>query len=251
APRNFRRFAAWLSAQELQHARLRLVGQRQRRDRDRLAGRQRLAVGRFLVGVGQRQVRRTGLQNVDQVLVEVLTDLHDREVRTQRRGFRTQRGGGIRERGQRLVGRGVVQEVGAAGERRQTEAGRVEGDAGDAQGRAAGFVERQLQGVAVQQVDAVEGRVLRRGVDLRQHVIVLRHQARTGRLGVRTGNGSRRGKRTARGRVIERRARGRRRRTGQCGDRRRSRVVRGRDVELAGRGVDRGLQVVGRQRRIE
>src|SRR5246127_3826325 len=70
-------------AEQLQHTRLRLVGQRQRRDRDRLAGRERLAVGRFLVGVRQRQVRGAGLQNVDQVLVEVLTDLHDREVRTE------------------------------------------------------------------------------------------------------------------------------------------------------------------------
>src|ERR1700759_4889433 len=76
------------SAQELKHALLRLVGERQRGHGDRLAGRQRLAVGRFLVGIGQRQVRRTGLQHVDQVLVEVLTDLHDREVRTERRSFR-------------------------------------------------------------------------------------------------------------------------------------------------------------------
>ena len=63
------------SAQQLQHALLRLVGQRQRGHRDRLPGRQRLAVGRFLVGVGQRQVRCAGLQHVDQVLVEVLADL--------------------------------------------------------------------------------------------------------------------------------------------------------------------------------
>src|SRR5216683_7839562 len=62
------------SAQELKHGLLRLVGQCQRRDRDRLAGRQRLAVGRFLVGVGQRQVGRAGLQHVDQVLREVLAD---------------------------------------------------------------------------------------------------------------------------------------------------------------------------------
>src|SRR5215813_12968438 len=116
------------STEQLQHARLRLVGQRQRRDRDRLTGRQRLAVGGQLVGIGQRQVRRTGLQNVDQVLVEVLTDLHDREVRTERRGFRTQRAGGGRERGQGLVRGRVVQEVGARGQRRQAEARLVEGD---------------------------------------------------------------------------------------------------------------------------
>src|SRR5690606_3036460 len=67
-------------AEQLQHTLLRLVGQRQRRDRDRLTGRQRLAVGGFLVGVGQRQVGRTGLQHVDQILREVLTDLHNRQI---------------------------------------------------------------------------------------------------------------------------------------------------------------------------
>src|SRR5712664_1777884 len=83
------------SAQELQNALLRLVGERERGDRDRLAGRQRLAVGRLLVGVGQGQVGRPGLQHVDQVLREVLTDLHDREVGTERRGLRTQRGAAV------------------------------------------------------------------------------------------------------------------------------------------------------------
>src|SRR5207244_7020396 len=68
------------SAQELKNALLRLVGQRQCRRRDRLAGRQRLAVGRFLVGIGERQRGRTGLQHVDQVLVEVLAGLHERQV---------------------------------------------------------------------------------------------------------------------------------------------------------------------------
>jgi hypothetical protein len=50
-------FGCWLllsgSAQQLQHALLRLVGEGERGDRDRLADPQRLAVARFLVGVGQ------------------------------------------------------------------------------------------------------------------------------------------------------------------------------------------------------
>ena len=62
-------------AEKLEHALLRGVGQRQRGDRDGLAGRQRLAVGRLDVGIGQGQVRRTGLQHVDQVLVEDRMDL--------------------------------------------------------------------------------------------------------------------------------------------------------------------------------
>ena len=93
------------SAQQLKDALLRLVGERQRRGRDRLAGRQRLAVGRFLVGVGQRQRGRTGLQHVDQVLVEVLADLHDRQVGAEGRGLRAQRDAGGVERRQHGVGR--------------------------------------------------------------------------------------------------------------------------------------------------
>ena len=70
---------------------LALVGQYRRGHRDRLAARQRRAVRRFLVGVGWRQVRRTGLQHVDQVLREVLTDLHDRQIRTEDQSLRTKR----------------------------------------------------------------------------------------------------------------------------------------------------------------
>src|SRR6185437_6005695 len=107
--------------EQLQHALLRLVGERQRGHRDRLAGRQRLAVGRFLVGVGQRQVRGAGLQHVDQVLGEVLTDLHDRQVRTEVRGFRAQRGRDVGQRTQHLVRRVRVQEVRPDGQGRETE----------------------------------------------------------------------------------------------------------------------------------
>src|SRR6476660_1560536 len=99
------------SAQELQNALVRLVGERERGDRDRLAGRQRLAVGRFLVGIGQGQVGRPGLQHVDQVLREVLTDLHDREVGTEGRSLRAQRGAGGVERCQNRVRRCVIVEV--------------------------------------------------------------------------------------------------------------------------------------------
>src|SRR6478672_4526821 len=94
-----------VSAQELKNALLRLVGERQRRSRNRLAGRQRLAVGRFLVGVGERQRGRTGLQHVDQVLVEVLTDLHDRQVGAEGGRLRPQRDAGGVERRQNGVGR--------------------------------------------------------------------------------------------------------------------------------------------------
>src|SRR6266516_1682853 len=53
----------WDLAQQLEHALLRLVGKRERGHRDRLAGGQRLAVRRFLVGVGKGEVRRTDLQH--------------------------------------------------------------------------------------------------------------------------------------------------------------------------------------------
>src|ERR1700691_4999875 len=111
-----RRFAFDLSqsgsAQQLQHALLRLVGERQRGDRDRLPGGQRLAGGRFLVRIGQRQVGRAGLQHVDQVLVEVLADLHDRQVRTERGCLGAQRGRGLGQRRQHVIGGVVIQEVG-------------------------------------------------------------------------------------------------------------------------------------------
>ena len=73
---------------------------------------------------------------------------------------------------------------------RQTEAGVVEDVALDRQLRRAGFIEGQVEGIAVQQVDAVERGVLRRGVDLRQNLVVLRHQACAGRLRVRIGDRS-------------------------------------------------------------
>jgi hypothetical protein len=177
------------SAQQLKHALLGLVGQRQRGDRDRLAGRQRLAVGRFLVGIGQRQIGRSGLQHVDQVLREVLAELHDRQVRTQGRRFGAERGAGRAEQGKRLVGRGVVQEVRAGNQRSKAKARRVEGHALDSQSGLAGFVEGQLEIVAVQQVDAVERGVLRRRRDLLDDVIVLADQVGANGLRSRIGDG--------------------------------------------------------------
>ena len=56
------------------------------------------------------------------------------------------------------------------------------------QGGLAGFVEGQLEIVAVQQVDAIERCVLRRRRDLRDDVIVLLHQARANGLRSRIGN---------------------------------------------------------------
>src|SRR6266436_6233348 len=175
------------SAQELQHTRLRLVGQRQRRDRDRLAGRQRLAVGRFLVGIGKRQVGRAGLQHVDQVLREVLADLHDRQVRAESRGLRPQRVRRAGYLGHRRLGRGVVQEVRAADQRSKAKAGRVEGHALNGQSGLAGLVEGQLEVIAVQQVDTVERSVLRRGGNLRNDVVVLADQVGTNGLRSRIG----------------------------------------------------------------
>ena len=86
---------------------------------------------------------------------------------------------------------GVVDEGGAGGERGQAETGRIEGHARDRHGRFAGFVEHQLQRIAVQQVDAVEGRILRRGGDLRDDLVVLGDQIRTRRLRHRVGDRSR------------------------------------------------------------
>ena len=112
-----------------------------------------------------------------------------------------------------------------------------------AQGGRAGLVEHQLQGVAVQQVDAVEGGVLRRGVDLRQHVVVLRDQADAGacEFGSATGAAAVRPLKAARRSRPPYRDRA---------DRRRRRIVGG-EMLICRRRVDAGLQVIGRQRRVE
>src|SRR4051794_7983661 len=235
-----------LLAEQLEHALLRLIGQRQRGDRDRLAGRQRLAVGRLDVGVGQGQVGRTGLQHVDQVLVEVLTNLHDGQVRTKARRFRTQRARRRVQIGQHLVGGSVVDEIGTAGQRGEAETLGVVGHAGDAQVRLAGLVEHQLELVAVQEVDAVERGVLRGRVDLRKDVVVLADQVRTRGLGNRVldGAGSRRERQGRGQRAADRTTRGART------DGRGRVVVGGRDRQQAV-GVDRRRQVVGLKLRVE
>src|SRR5207248_5666875 len=168
--------------QQLEHALLRLVGQRQRGDRDGLTTRQRLTVRRFLGGVSKRQVGCAGLQNVDQVLGEVLADLHDREVRTQSRRFGAQRGAGRAKCGERLVGRTAVEEVRTRYQHVQAQAGRTISDTRDAERGLAGLVEGQLESVAVQQVDAVERCVLRGIRELRQDTVVLADQVGANRL---------------------------------------------------------------------
>ena len=96
---------------------------------------------------------------------------HDRQVRTEARCRRAQRGRGLGQLCQHRVGRVAVEEVGAGGQAREAKSGVVEGHAGDRQLRSAGLVEGQVQGIAVQQVDAVERGILRRGVDLLQDML--------------------------------------------------------------------------------
>jgi hypothetical protein len=103
--------------------------------------------------------------------------------------LRTQQGRSAAQVGNNAVGSGVVDEVGSARQVRQTEARRIERHAGDVQGRLAGFVERQLELIAAQQVDAVERRVLRGGGDLRQDAVELVHQVAANRLRRRIDHG--------------------------------------------------------------
>src|SRR5262249_37810606 len=101
--------------------------------------------------------------------------------------LRAQREAGVVERGQNLLSQDVVGEVGARRERREAKAGRIEGHAGNGQGRFAGFVEDHLQRVAVQQVDAVEGGILRRGRELLNDLVVLGNQGCSSGLRRRVG----------------------------------------------------------------
>ena len=129
---------------------------------------------------------------------------------------------------------------------RQTEAGRIERHAGDVQRRLAGLVERQLELIAAEQVDAVERRVLRGGGDLRQDVVELAHQVAANGLRRRVDHRRRRGREGDRaGQRTADRAACRHRTEGRRGI-----VVGGGDRQLADR-VDRRGQVVGQQRGIE
>ena len=80
-------------------------------------------------------------------------------------------------------------------------------DAGDVQRRLAGFVERQLELIAAEQVDAVERRVLRRGGDLGQDAVELVHQVAANGLRRRVDHRSRRGRERDRRRSACRRSR--------------------------------------------
>ena len=97
-------------------------------------------------------------------------------------------GAGGAEDGKNLVRRRAVEEVGAACQQRKAEAGRVEGHALDGERGFAGLVERQLQVVAVEQVDAVERCILRSGGDLRDDVVVLADKVGADGLRSRIGN---------------------------------------------------------------
>jgi len=99
------------SAQQLQHALLRtwLAERRGAGYRDRLPGRQRLAVGplpRWRSAEASGWIE-TGLQHIDQLLGEVLADLHDRQVGAETlRPCERRRDAGSVERGQDLAGQG-------------------------------------------------------------------------------------------------------------------------------------------------
>ncbi len=70
----------------------------------------------------------------------------------------------------------------------QTQAFWPEADARDADVGLAGFVEHQLQRVAVEQIDTVVRRILRGGDDLLDNLVVLIDQAGAGVLRVRISN---------------------------------------------------------------
>ena len=183
-PRPLRRSKGRGLPQELEDALLGGVGQRQGRDAHRLTGRQRLRVRRFLVQVGVRQVGRTRLQHVDQLLGEVLAVLNDRQVRAQgaRRGGQRVAGAGQGRQG--LVDVRVQQEVAETvlagravrvGDRGQAEAVRGRVDRGDVEVGATGVVELDVHVIALagNEVDAVVAGVAGELRDLVEQVVVL------------------------------------------------------------------------------
>src|SRR5216684_79052 len=69
--------------EQLEHRLLRLVRNRQGRNRQLLAGLQGKEVRAFLVLVGQNQLVGAGLQRVDEILGEILTGLNRRRIRAE------------------------------------------------------------------------------------------------------------------------------------------------------------------------
>src|SRR5665647_1599599 len=153
----FRRKYRRSLAEQPQHVLVGLRSERQRGGRQLLAGLQRKQVGAFLVGVGEREGGRTGLQRIDRRLGEFLADLHGRQTGAQRLRLRLQRGERCSQ-----IGRGRSNVSGGApavgrsvdAERPSAGVGVVDGGHGD--GRSAGLVQRDREAVAAEQVDAVE-----------------------------------------------------------------------------------------------
>src|SRR5205814_9245407 len=105
-------------------------------------------------------------------------------------------GAGRTELAHSRVSRGVVREVRAHCQRTKAEARRVISDAANGKGGLGGFVEGQLDVITIQQIDAVEGRLLSGCRDLRDDAVVLVHQTGAnglrGRIGNRGGRASER-----------------------------------------------------------
>src|SRR5258708_1103572 len=110
-------------------------------------------------------------------LGEILGGVHGGQVGTEGRGLGAQRGQSAVERCGHAVDLGVVLELGAIELPKAKTVG-VQVGALDRQRRGTGLVEGDLEVVAMEQVDAVVGGVLRQRVDLRQDVVVVRLQVR-------------------------------------------------------------------------
>ena len=171
-PRPRRRYSRKGRSEDLQDRLVGLGRERQRGGGQLLARLQGKEVGALLVGVGDHEVVRTGLQRADEVVGEVLARLHRGQVRTEGRSLAAQGIEGRVQGIQGIIDIVVVLEPGAA-DVGEAKAGRVEVGALDGQRGGAGLVERHLEVVAAEQVDAVVGRVAGELVDLRQQGVVL------------------------------------------------------------------------------
>jgi hypothetical protein len=166
-------------AKEPQHGLIGLAGERERGLRQLLAGLEREHVGGFLVGIGEGQIGRAGLEGIDHLLGEVFAILHHREGRAQIGRLRAHFVQRELEVGEQAVNIGVEIKIVCA------DLEKVKGRCIDGAwlpvttlglnfdlGRTL-FVEDDLELVAAQKIDAVEGGVFGEAVELGAGFVVL------------------------------------------------------------------------------
>jgi len=178
-------------AEEAKDCSLALRGQSQGIQAQLLARLQCQEIGALLVQVGERKFAGSAFERVDQILGEIEACLQDRAVRTKRRRISSKRNQGARNRGQGGIDIGIGAKIIPRDCQVNTGRRRRGVEPGNGQVRCVVLVERDFEVVRrrLQQVNAVESRIIRESVDLTEQLVELHRERRalvgiTGRLRV-------------------------------------------------------------------